>query len=82
MFHVLVGPHLIQGIGAGIIPTNLDLSIVDEIIQVSSRGFIYFLNRVTFSLLFLIQVAGEEAIETAKLIALREGLLVRSFICL
>ena len=31
------GRHLIQGIGAGIIPANLDLTIVDEIIQVSSR---------------------------------------------
>ncbi|WZZ47966.1 hypothetical protein YC2023_048073 [Brassica napus] len=34
---ILVGRHLIQGIGAGIIPANLDLSILDEIIQVSSQ---------------------------------------------
>ncbi len=46
-------PHKIQGIGAGFVPTILDVSLIDEIIQ----------------------VADEDAIKTARQMALQEGIL-------
>jgi len=40
------GPHQIQGIGAGFVPDNLDLSIVDRIEQVKDEDAIHFARRL------------------------------------
>ncbi|CAN5637700.1 cysteine synthase A [soil metagenome] len=48
------GPHKIQGTGAGFVPKNLNLDIVDDVITVSN----------------------EDALATARRIALEEGILV------
>lgn len=39
-------PHKIQGIGAGFIPENVDLSLVDEIEQVSNEEAILYAHRL------------------------------------
>jgi cysteine synthase A len=47
------GPHKIQGLGAGFIPDNLNLKVVDEVVQVQD----------------------EDAFETSRQLARKEGML-------
>jgi len=40
------GPHKIQGIGAGFVPDNLDLTLVDRVEQVSNEDAVAFARRL------------------------------------
>ena len=40
------GPHKIQGIGAGFVPDNLDVSLVDRVEQVSNEDAVAFARRL------------------------------------
>ena len=37
----LIGAHLIQGIGAGIVPPILDMNMLDEVIEVSPETILF-----------------------------------------
>jgi cysteine synthase A len=43
---IVPGPHMIQGIGAGFIPENLDLSVIDRAEQVSSEDAFEYARRL------------------------------------
>ncbi|MDA1353563.1 MAG: cysteine synthase A [bacterium] len=40
------GPHMIQGIGAGFVPSNLDRSLVDEVVTVSNEAAMEMARRL------------------------------------
>jgi cysteine synthase A len=67
------GPHPIQGIGAGFVPTILDTGIIDEIIKVENADALDFARRAAREEGLLVGISSGAAIWAALQVAARPG---------
>ncbi len=79
-----MGPHRIQGIGAGFVPSNLDLGLIDEIIPVESSHAVAAAQELARTEGILAGFSAGANVYVARQIALRPenaGKVVVTFVC-
>jgi cysteine synthase A len=65
------GPHKLQGIGAGFIPDNVDMAIVDEVIQVTTEDSVHWARRAAHEEGILVGLSSGSALCAAMQVAHR-----------
>ena len=68
------GPHPIQGIGAGFVPTNLDTEVYDEVIAVSNDASMATARRMAVEEGLLVGISSGAAVLAALEVAAREDM--------